>query len=155
MFSLFLRPEDEGIYYPESLIHRTSKGIPVRSKSEVIVADTLSRLGISWEYEKKLFLPNNPKNFRLPDFTIGFEGDILYWEHLGMLTVPSYREGWERKRKWYEDELGIPVIGEGAKDAHLEPGQFPIVITSRDNEDGGIDVPRIEGLIRKYILLED
>ena len=155
MFSLFLRPEEEGVPYPESLIHRTSTGVLVRSKSEVIVADTLTRLGISWEYEKKLPLHSNPKNFRLPDFTIGFEGDILYWEHLGMLTVPSYREGWERKRKWYEEKMRIPVIGSGVKDTHIEPGKFPIVITSRDNEDGGIDVPRIEGLIRKYVLLED
>ena len=51
--------------------------------------------------------------------------------------------------------MGIPVIGEGVREEHVEPGQFPIVITSRDNDDGGIDVPRIEGLIRKYILLED
>ena len=29
--------------------------------------------------------------------------DKFYWEHLGMLSVPSYREAWERKRQWYED----------------------------------------------------
>lgn len=155
MFTLFLRPEEEGVLYPESLIHRTSLGIPVRSKSEVIVADTLTRLGISWEYEKKLSHPNDPKDFRLPDFTIGYEGDILYWEHLGMLSVPSYREGWERKRKWYEEKMKIPVIGEEAHNDKIKLGQFPIVITSRDSDDGGIDVPKIEGLIRKHILLED
>jgi len=155
MFSLSLRVEDDRDFYPESLIHRTSVGVPVRSKSEVIVADTLTHLGITWEYERKLPLPHNPRDFRLPDFTIGYEGDILFWEHLGMLTVPSYREGWERKRKWYEEKMGIPVIGEGAANGKVNPGQFPIVITSRDNEDGGIDVPKIEGLIRKYILLED
>lgn len=72
-----------------------------------------------------------------------------------MLTVPSYREGWERKRCWYEEQMGIPVIGEDVEAPQVEPGQFPIVITSRDNDDGGIDVPKIEGLIRKYILLEN
>ena len=119
------------------------------------MADTLTRLGISWEYEKKLSHPNDPKDFRLPDFTIGYEGDILYWEHLGMLSVPSYREGWERKRKWYEEKMKIPVIGEEAHNDKIKLGQFPIVITSRDSDDGGIDVPKIEGLIRKHILLED
>lgn len=155
MFSLSIRVEDDRVLYPESLIHRTSVGVLVRSKSEVIVADTLTHLGITWEYERKLALPSDSRDFRLPDFTIGYEDDILYWEHLGMLTVPSYREGWEGKRKWYEEKIGIPVIGAGSGNGNVQPGQFPIVITSRDNEDGGIDVPRIEGLIRKYILLED
>jgi hypothetical protein len=153
MFTLSLRPEESGIPYPDALIHRTSKGIPVRSKSEVIVADTLSRLNVSWEYERRLSAPGDPNDFRLPDFTIGYEGDRLYWEHLGMLTVPAYREGWERKRRWYEERMGIPVVGDGAPGATVEPGTFPIVITSRDGEDGGIDVPRIEELIREYILL--
>ncbi len=153
MFTLSLRPEELGVPYPEALIHRTSKGIPVRSKSEVIVADTLSRMNISWEYEKKLFVPNDPNDFRLPDFTIGYEGDRLYWEHLGMLTVPAYRDGWERKRRWYEERMGIPVVGDAVSDANVEPGTFPIVITSRDGDDGSINVPKIEELIRKYILL--
>ena len=155
MFTLSIRTEEEGIPFPEGLIHLTAKGIPVRSKSEVIVADTLDRLGVSWEYEKKVSLPSDPNNFRLPDFTIGFEGDILYWEHLGMLTVPAYRDGWDRKRKWYEDELGIPVVGDGGLEGpDISPGSFPVVITSRDNEDGGIDVPHLESLAKKYILLE-
>jgi exodeoxyribonuclease V alpha subunit len=155
MFTLSLRSEDKSVPYPEALIHRTATGVPVRSKSEVIVADTLTRLGLSWEYEKKISAPDDAFDFRLPDFTIGFEGDILYWEHLGMLTVPAYREGWERKRRWYEERLNIPVIGDGAEGKEIVPGTFPIVITSRDGENGSINVPRIEQLIRKYILLED
>jgi hypothetical protein len=155
MFSLAMR-EDEGIPYPEYLIHRTSNGTLVRSKSEVIVADTLTRLGIDWEYEKKLISPHDPQNFRLPDFTIGFAGDIAYWEHLGMLTIPDYREKWKRKRKWYQETMGIPVVGDGIDDdLQVEPGEFPVVITSRDGEDGSIDSKRIEQLIRKYILLEE
>ncbi|MCK5749088.1 MAG: AAA family ATPase, partial [Oricola sp.] len=58
-------------YRPEGLIHRTSDGTPVRSKSEVIVYDVLASLGLSVEYEVPL--PNkhaDPKDFRLPDFTI-------------------------------------------------------------------------------------
>jgi len=64
----------------------------VRSKSEVIVADALDSLGISWKYEERLAVPDDPRDFRLPDFTIGYGGDIYYWEHLGMLNVPGYRE---------------------------------------------------------------
>ena len=110
----------------------------VRSKSEVIVADTLTRLGISYQYEKKLSAPDDPSDFKLPDFTVSYEGDTYYWEHLGMLTVPSYREQWERKRQWYE-----------------EKGYWDRVITSEDGPDGGIDASEIERTARKRILLED
>jgi hypothetical protein len=102
------------------------------------------------------FSLDDPRDYRLPDFTIGFAGDIYYWEHLGMLSVPAYRDGWERKRRWYEEQLGIPVVGPGAAlGREVEPGVSPLVITSRDGDDGSINQQRIEQLARKYILLED
>jgi exodeoxyribonuclease V alpha subunit len=156
LFTVSLRSEEPGVLYPETLIHRTRSGEAVRSKSEVIVADILDNLGISWKYEEVLHVPNDPHDFRLPDFTIGYEGDIYYWEHLGMLSIPAYYEGWMRKRRWYEKTMGIPVVGEGAEDGrNVDPGISPLVITSRDGDDGSIDAQKIEQLARKYILLED
>jgi hypothetical protein len=86
------------------------------------VAGALSKLGISYEYEQKLPSKDNPNDFRLPDFTVSYEGDTFYWEHLGMLSVPSYKEAWYRKRQWYEDN-----------------GFLDRVITSEDGLDGSID----------------
>ena len=143
MFVLAVRPESVDRYYAEHLIHRTRpsaahpEGIMVRSKSEVIVADILTTLGISCEYEQKLPSKDNPNDFRLPDFTVSYEGDTFYWEHLGMLSVPSYREAWDRKRQWYEDN-----------------GFLDRVITSEDGLDGSIDAAEIERIARKKILLE-
>jgi hypothetical protein len=155
LFDISIRPEQPGRFYPEALIHRTSTGIPVRSKSEVIVADTLTRLGLRYMYEEPLKNPNNPYDFRLPDFTVGYEGDIYYWEHLGMLNLPSYREKWERKRRWYREVMKIPIVGPGAENPDGFPvGTTPIVLTSVDKEDGGIDAQAIELLARKYILIE-
>ena len=114
------------------------QGVMVRSKSEVIVADTLTRLGISYEYEKKLESRTDPSDFRLPDFTVSFEGDTYFWEHLGMLSVPSYREQWDRKRQWYEAN-----------------GFWDRVITSANSPDGGIDASEIERTARQRILLVD
>lgn len=94
----------------------------VRSQSEMIVADTLTRLGISYLYEEKLPSKDDPTDFRLPDFTVSYEGDTFYWEHLGMLSVPSYREQWEQKREWYE-----------------RSGYSDRLITSEDGPNGGID----------------
>jgi hypothetical protein len=143
MFVLAVRPESVNRYYAEHLIHRTPpspqhpNGILVRSKSEVIVAGALSKLGISYEYEQKLSAKGNPNDFRLPDFTVSYEGDTYYWEHLGMMSIPSYREGWDRKKQWYE-----------------ENGFLDRVITSEDGLDGSIDAAGIERIARKQILME-
>ena len=66
MFVLAVRPESVDRYYAEHLIHRRpcAPGVMVRSKSEVIVADTLTRLGISYEYETEARLHGRPE--RLP-----------------------------------------------------------------------------------------
>ena len=136
MFTLALRPEDVKRPHLEALIHRTQKGIAVRSKSEVIVADILDGLGISYAYERPLYSRTDPKDFRLPDFTASFEGDVYYWEHLGMLSVPtSYREAWERKHQWYEDN-----------------GYANRLITSEDGPNGSIDAAHIERIARERIL---
>jgi exodeoxyribonuclease V alpha subunit len=136
LFLTAVRPQTEGKYYASHLIHRTAKDVLVRSKSEVIVADTLTRLGISYEYEKKLLnKKDNPKDFRLPDFTVSYEGDTFYWEHLGMLSVPSYREQWVRKKEWYQ------------KNGYLRQ-----VITSEDGLDGSINSNTIERIARERIL---
>lgn len=138
LFVTSVRPESVGRYYANHLIHRTSTGVLVRSKSEVIVADTLTRLGISYDYEQKLLSTDNPSDFRLPDFTVSFEGDTFYWEHLGMLAVPSYREQWERKLEWYEKN-----------------GYADRLITSEDGPDGSIDTTKIEKTARERILDDD
>jgi len=138
MFSLAMRPEGVKRPHLEALIHRTRKGTAVRSKSEVIVADTLDSLGISYEYEKPLYSRGDPKDFRLPDFTVSFEGDVFYWEHLGMLSIPAYRDGWERKKRWYQ-----------------ENGLEEQLITSEDGLDGSIDAGEIERIARSRILEED
>lgn len=137
MFTLALRPDDMKRPRLEALIHRTRRGVAVRSKSEVVVADVLDALGISYLYEEPLYSRSDRKDFRLPDFTAGFEGDIYYWEHLGMLNVPAYRDAWERKRRWYEDN------GYGER-----------LIISEDGADGGIDAALIERIARKRILEE-
>ena len=135
LFSLAIRPELTGFPYPENLLHRTATNTLVRSKSEVIVADTLTRFGISYLYEEPLYSKHDPRDFRLPDFTVHYEGDTWYWEHLGMLSVPSYASAWERKKRWYTDN-----------------GFVARVITSEDGSDGSISVPDIENKIMVSIL---
>jgi exodeoxyribonuclease V alpha subunit len=110
----------KGPYRPEGLIHRTSDGTPVRSKSEVIVYDVLTALGLSVSYEEPLIAKSgDPKDFRLPDFTIHHQGQAWYWEHLGMLDKVSYRDDWRLKQLWYRDN-----------------GYWERVLTSEDHPGG-------------------
>jgi len=136
LFELATRPETIGLPHPERLIHRTTTGILVRSKSEVIVANILTELGISYKYENPLYSKSNPKDFRLPDFTIEYEGEEFYWEHLGMLEDPEYRKDWEKKERWYK-----------------ENGYYDRLIVSQDGPDGRIDSQEIKELAKKRILM--
>jgi exodeoxyribonuclease V alpha subunit len=137
LFELAVRDESTEVPYAHHLIHRTSTGVLVRTKSEVIVADILTKLGLTYDYEKRLPSKENLSDFRLPDFTVYYEGDIWYWEHLGMLSIPSYRASWDRKKIWYE-----------------ENGFWNQVVTSEDGDDGSINAAVIEATARKKILGE-
>jgi hypothetical protein len=133
LFEPIVRPEGVKIPYPEKLIHRTTTGELVRSKSEVIVANILSELGLEYKYEEPLEVA--PHNFRLPDFTICYKGQTYYWEHLGMLNVEYYRKEWEQKEKWYKHNKLLKQV-----------------VTSQDAPDGSIDSASIQKEARKRIL---
>ena len=137
MFTLALRSDEVKRPHLETLIHRTRQGVAVRSKSEVVVVDILDALKISYADEQPLYSRSDPKDFRLPDFTASCEGSVYYWEHLGMLSVPSYRKAWDRKRQWYEDS-----------------GYADLLITSGEGPDGSIDAAWIERIARERILEE-
>jgi len=133
LFTPIVRPEGVKLPYPEKLIHRTLTGEMVRSKSEVVVANVLTKLGIDYKYEESLEVA--PHDFRLPDFTISYKGKTWYWEHLGMLNLDYYRKEWEQKKAWYEKHKLIDLV-----------------LTSQDGPDGSIDSQNIEKTAKEKIL---
>jgi hypothetical protein len=136
LFEALLSPAEVRRPFAHRLIHQASNGTLVRSKSELVVLETLLRLGMTVEYERRLEAPRRHDDFRLPDFTVMFEGDAFYWEHLGMLDVTSYARSWKRKRAWYE-----------------ENGFLDCLITSADATGGGLHVPTIEKRAERRIIL--
>ena len=80
----------------------TERGERVRSKSEKIIADKLSALGIPYRYEYPLVLEGNIKIY--PDFTIlRIPGrEEVYLEHLGMMDDESYVNGVMLKLSTYQ-----------------------------------------------------
>lgn len=126
-------------------IHRTAQGAMVRSKSEVIVGDTLTRLGIEYEYETPLTQPDGSS--RLPDFTVRLPGrPPVYWEHLGMLDRHGYLADWTAKQAWYATH-GIHPWSDGG-------GPNGTLAWSTENIDGpGIDSTVVETLAREVFNL--
>ena len=144
--NLFVDPEPiavDGKFLEAGLIHKTRKGILVRSKSEVIIADLLYSKNIDFLYETELRA--NDGSIRYPDFTVvdGMTGTTFYWEHLGMLQRPSYRRKWEDKLTWYRAN-GIVPQAEGG-------GPKGTLITTEDGEDGSISSADIEALIDEIL----
>jgi hypothetical protein len=144
--NLFVDPapvEVNGKFLERGLIHQTRKGILVRSKSEVIVADLLYSKNIEFQYEQGLTVSDGTSRF--PDFTIvdDMTGTTYYWEHLGMLSRPSYRTKWEAKREWYRSH-GILHHDEGG-------GPNGTLLTTEDGDDGSISSAAIEALIDEVL----
>lgn len=141
--NLFGPPEPVAVgdcFLEARLIHRTSDGDAVRSKSEVIIANLLQGKGIRFKYEYPLELDGVVK---YPDFTIEDDdaGITYYWEHCGLLHNPNYRRRWEVKLAWYEAQ-GILRHEEGG-------GPRGTLIVTRDEPDGGIDSAAIARLIKE------
>lgn len=126
------------VFMQQGLIHRTSKGLAVRSKSELILAEALLSAGVAFEYEKPLTLGGKT---RYPDFTIEDEisGRTFYWEHLGMLAREDYRQSWEKKLAWYRTN-GILPVGE-AKSGD------PVLVTTTDSAESGLDLMQVKTII--------
>ena len=124
----------------ERLIHKTTRGEAVRSKSEVIIANLLHEKHIQYLYEAPLEIDGVTK---YPDFTIEDDntGRTHYWEHLGMLSDESYRKRWHQKLEWLK-EHGILSREDGG-------GTRGTLITTEDSANGGIDSEAVMRLVEE------
>lgn len=84
-------------FTPDSDDYITARRERVRSKSEVIIADTLARHGVPYRYEYPLKLKSGRDGaFRTihPDFlclNVRTRAEF-YWEHFGLMDDPDYLE---------------------------------------------------------------
>ncbi|MBR6529782.1 MAG: hypothetical protein IKT62_07070 [Firmicutes bacterium] len=91
-------------YKLEELKHTTSRGLKVRSKSEVIIAEALYAHGIQFRYEEVLWIDGHQF---IPDFKILTPSrKVFYWEHCGMVNNPQYMKHHKDKMEQYE-KIGI------------------------------------------------
>ena len=93
--------------------HYTASGVRVRSKSEVLIADALSRAGIPYRYEYPLSLHRQHSHD-----TITLHPDFLclnlrtrqefYWEHFGLIDSPEYAQNTSSKLHLYAENKILP-----------------------------------------------
>jgi AAA domain/UvrD-like helicase C-terminal domain len=102
LFAGAVREHASDVPYATHLVHRARNGEMVRSKSELVIANHLVGASIPYTYERPLDGTFTVGRLR-PDFSfITDAGDVIVWEHLGMLSRDDYRRGWEWKKAWYE-----------------------------------------------------
>lgn len=103
--------------YTENMIYETDRGEKVRSKSELIIANTLNHnKNLVYKYERPLeLIINGQVQVFYPDFTILNinTGKITYWEHAGLMDDPTYSSKFVNKINIYLDNdivLGINLV---------------------------------------------
>ncbi|MBO4689147.1 MAG: hypothetical protein J5636_11630 [Clostridiales bacterium] len=94
-------PYTQGSTFPEKKIYPTKKGDMVRSKSEVLFADTYLEMGIPYRYEQELRFPDG--SVLVPDFTLWDKKNRreIYHEHCGKMDDPVYRKRFLEKNDIY------------------------------------------------------
>ena len=122
-------PFDETAFY-------TNSGIRVRSKTEIIIANTLDKYGLPFLIELPLYL--NPFDIVYPDFTIMDmrTRTIIIWEHHGMIDDANYRENsFLKKTALYIENGFIPGVN---------------LIQTFESRETPISVPMIETIIEQF-----
>ena len=112
----------------------SKRGEKMRSKSEVLIANSLSAAGVPYKYEAPLRLEEITV---YPDFTVLRESDRkeIYWEHLGMMDDKEYAEKAIKKIEIY-GRNGI-IAGKG-------------LILTYETENDPLDSRSIERYISEY-----
>ena len=89
--------------FPKEIELYTEAGESVRSKSEKILADGFSRMGIPYVYEPELELDDGSRMY--PDFALLQKGKrkTIYFEHFGMMDYPEYSAKAIKKIAKYEE----------------------------------------------------
>ncbi len=127
-------PYEQSTYKPEEKVQKTARGLKVRTKSEVIVAERLDEAGVPYRYEQMIHIDDY--SFA-PDFTILTEGGIIYWEHAGKMNDKGYLRKHKWKMEMYERAGIVP---------------WKNLIVTYDDPKGGLDSRIIVSEIRNKLL---
>ena len=124
-------------WHPEMLKYKSCTGRMLRSKSEMMIDQALASYQIAYRYEPVITLPDGTRV--APDFVImkPKTGEIILWEHLGMMDSYSYAARAHEKMINY-----------------MENGYFPFVniIYTMETLDEPLSGELIERIITTFIV---
>lgn len=127
---------EQSVRYPEKKTQITSRGLQVRSKSEVIIAEALYEAGVPFHYEELLYIGDTAY---APDFTIRrADGKIFYWEHQGLMSDMLYYDRFLNKMRVYSTAGIVP---------------WDNLILTYDSLDGHIDIREVRMQIERKLLV--
>lgn len=136
----WMKEEYEGLGFDpnDKIEHYTAKGERVRSKSEIIIANTLCHYNIPYKYEAPLYL-NDYGNVVYPDFTClnVRERKEIIWEHLGMMGKEEYANKNVKKLESY-----------AANGYH----QGDNLIMTMETQNVPISSVMVENIVKRYLL---
>ena len=120
--------------HTELLLHKSSSGNLVRSKSESLIDTFLFLNKIPFRYECALQLGEITL---FPDFTIRHPktGAIFYWEHFGLMDNPTYSQNVFSKLQLYASHGIIPSIQ---------------LITTYETKENPLSADTVEKIITHY-----
>lgn len=129
-------PYKQADYLEDGRSHTTSRGLKVRSKSELAICEILYANEIEFRYEEVLLIDGE---IFIPDFTIRrkSDGKIFYWEHCGMMDDPAYRERHLKKLEAYKAHGIVP---------------WDNLIVTYDN-DGNLNLEYIESIVKTVLAI--
>ena len=118
----------------------SAKGECVRSKSEIIIADTLFRLGIPYRYEFPYKMRDGNRRIKVhPDFTclnVRTRQEFI-WEHFGLIEDRDYAKNMIGKLELY-----------AANDFFVGVN----MLTSQESYEHPLNTVYVERLVKKFLL---
>jgi hypothetical protein len=122
--------------YPEGKTQITSRGLRVRSKSELMIAEALYDAGIRFRYEQILHIGDAGY---APDFTIKrHDGKLMYWEHCGRMADRRYFDRHFNKLRSYFSAGIVP---------------WDDLIITYDSLEGSVDMRDVRSVIERRLLV--
>lgn len=127
-------PFEQSDFKPEGRKFMTSAGFRVRSKSEQHIVEQLVNYGVPFRYEQVIRIDDLKYS---ADFTFrDGNKELFYWEHAGMMDVPTYVDRHFRKMNAFENIGIVP---------------WKNLIVTYDI-DGAINIPMIRSIIENDVI---
>ncbi len=127
-----------GAFGPNDPEFYSKKGERVRSKSEVIIADTFREFGVPYRYEQPHEIIKGEKLWR-PDFTVlnVRERKEIIFEHFGKMNDPDY----VRRNMWKFSQ-------------YIRQGYFPgdKLVFTVESDTRPLSTKELELIIKKYLI---